>query len=179
MTITNEFEDKFTKIGKPKPEKVSKTKKKPVRSARKSLILNLDKLVKEIVLDRDLHCVVPPPKNGHSDVRQPGHLISRTRESVRWDLYNVNEQCSGDNMLHEFFPHKYISWFIEKFGLEQYNRLCEDAVKVQKLQLYELQELFDQLKKIRQKQIVENLQGNKYAPYFTQQEILSGLWSEK
>jgi hypothetical protein len=81
-------------------------------------------------------------------------------------------------MLHEFQPERFTNWFLGKFGVDQYARLVQDAEKVSKLQLYELQELLDQLKKIRQRQIVETLAGNPYKPYFSQKDILSGAWDK-
>jgi hypothetical protein len=81
-------------------------------------------------------------------------------------------------MLHEFQPERFTNWFLGKFGVEQYTRLVQDAEKVSKLQLYELQEMLDQLKKIRQKQITKSLMGEPYKPYFSQKDILSGAWDK-
>lgn len=163
-------------LGKPKPEKEAKTKKRKKVSERKQLEKKLDLLCREIVLDRDVHCVCPPPSNGHSSVLQCGHLITRSKESVRWDLRNLNAQCSGCNLLHEYNPHRYTMWFIHKFGLCVYEHLFVDADKITKLQVYELQELYDQMKKIREKQLISALSGEPFKPYFTQKEILSGAW---
>jgi hypothetical protein len=160
-----------------KPEKIVKIKKRKVKSARALLVGKLDSACRDIILDRDYSCVCVVG-NGHKGPRTSGHLISRTRESVRWDLYNIHEQCGGHNMLHEYQPERFTSWFLGKFGVDQYARLVQDAEKVSKLQLYELQELLDQLKKIRQRQIVETLAGNPWKPYFSQKDILSGAWSK-
>lgn len=164
---------------KPKPVKTLRVRKVKKSSQRKLLINNLDKIVREIVLDRDVRCVVfPAPAKGHSDVRQAGHIISRTKWSVRWSLFNVHSQCSSCNMLHEHFSFRYINWFLGEFGVDKYRAMCQEAETVSKLQLYELQELLDQLKKIRQKQLVENLTGNTWKPYFSQADILSGAWNK-
>lgn len=162
----------------PKPEKKAKKIRVKRLSERKSLVAGLDKAVREIVLERDAKCVLLPPQNGHSSTLQAGHLVTRGKMSVRWDLYNVNCQCSGDNLLHEHFPHKYTQWFLDKFGVDQYTRLCKDADSANKLQAYELKELLDQLKKIRQKQLVASLSGETFVPRFTQAEILSGAWEK-
>lgn len=161
-------------LGKPKPVKEKKRKK---ASERKILERKLDSICREIVVDRDVNCVCPPPKNGHSTVIQCGHLITRSKESVRWDLRNMNAQCSSCNLLHEYYPHIYTNWFVSHFGQVEYAVLCDRAEKVEKMQLYELQELYDQLKKIREKQLICNLSGEPFKPYFTQKEILSGAWS--
>ena len=165
---------------KERPQKVVVVKEKrryKHKTERQLLIGKLDHVIREIILDRDLRCVCVAT-NGHKGTRTSGHLISRTRESVRWDLYNVHEQCGGHNMLHEYQPERFTSWFLEKFGVEQYSRLVQDAEEVKKLQLYELQEMLDQLKKIRQKQLQSVLMGEPYKPYYTQKDILSGAWSK-
>lgn len=163
-----------------KPEKVVKEKRRYKRKTERQLLeVKLDHVIREIILDRDLKCVQPIKTiGGHRGARTSGHLISRTRESVRWDLYNVHEQCGGHNILHEYQPEKFTSWFLEMFGVEQYSRLVHDADQVGKLQLYELQELLDQLKKIRQKQLQSMLMGEPWKPYFTQKDILSGAWNK-
>lgn len=163
---------------KPKPAKIVKIKKRRKTSERKLLERKLDALCREIVLDRDIRCVCPPPSKGHSDTMQAGHLISRTKESVRWSLMNVHAQCASCNLLHEHFPHRYVNWFLGKFGIQHYESLCLDADKSIKLQVYELQELYEQMKKIRQLQLERSLTGNPWRPYFTQAEILSGAWSK-
>lgn len=153
-----------------KPKKINK------KTERKLLVQKLDHICRDIVLDRDIRCVCPPPTRGHSDVRQCGHLITRSKESVRWDLYNLSEQCGGCNILHEHVPHRYTNWFISKFGVLVYQDLVRRAEVVKKLQLYELQELLDQLKQIRQKQLQAVLAGEVYKPHYSQQDILSGAW---
>ena len=176
IEITNEVSISTPRISKPKPVKELKAKKRRKRSERKILESRLDALCRLIVVDRDIRCVCPPPDNGHSTVIQCGHLITRSKESVRWSLLNLHAQCSSCNMRHEFLPHYYTNWFIGKFGAEQYASLCADSERIQKLQLYELQELEDQMKKIRNKQLVASLSGEPWRPYFTQAEILSGSW---
>lgn len=161
-------------IPKPKPVKI-KHKKRKVKTSRQLLELQLDQIVREIVLARDSGCVCAPPKNGHSIILQPGHLISRKNKLTRWDLYCVNCQCSSCNLLHNYKPEIYTQWFLEKWGVETYTALVFEARGVGKYQEYELIELLEQLRKIRQKQI-EDLT---FKPYFTQKEILSGAWEKK
>lgn len=166
---------------KPKPVKVNKTKVRKTKkvSQRKLLVKQLDAIVKAIVLDRDLHCVCEAPKtNGHSDVRTPGHLISRTKESVRWGLNNVFEQCLSCNFLHEHQAHRFTGWFLKTFGEEAYWKLCLEADAVCKLQVYELEELLGQLKKIRELQLKAIVEDKPYKPYYSQRDILSGAWAK-
>jgi hypothetical protein len=165
-------------LGKPKPTKSAKKlrgRRRKKLSERQVLIRKLDLVTRSVVLARDGYCVCPPSNKGHSKVRQAGHIISRTRESVRWDLYNVHQQCSSCNMLHEWFPHRFVNQFLVNFGIEKYRQLCERAETVSKLQVYELYELIEQMNEIRAKVI----QDKDFKPYFTQQEIMSGVWAEK
>ena len=167
---------------KPKPQKSIKVvesgkRKYKFKTERQTLKKKLDDVVREIILDRDNGCVLPAVRP-HAGRRTRGHVISCTAESVEWDLYNVNEQCGGCNYYHEHRADVYIDWFIQRFGLEEWNRLRHDADHAEKLQVYELQELLDQLKKIRQKQIQSMLMGEPWKPYFTQKDILSGAWNK-
>ena len=157
---------------KPKPVKQVKEKRKyRKKTAKQKTEQALDAIVKEIVLARDNGCVCPSPESGHSNVRQPGHLISRRARTLRWDLRNVSEQCSSCNLIHNVRPEYYTKWFIESFGQENYAKLVEDG-KPGKLYPYELDELLEQLKLIREKQ----LSDPKWKPYFSQKDILSGAW---
>jgi hypothetical protein len=105
-------------------------------------------------------------------------LITASKWSTRFDLMNVHEQCSSCNSRHEDFPHYFIDWFLKNFGAEEWHRLCQDSDKIADLKMYELEELLDQLKKIRQKQITKSLMGEPYKPYFSQKDILSGAWDK-
>lgn len=132
----------------------------------------LNSVVRDIVLLRDGFCVCPAPLNGHGRKRQPGHLISRGKRSVKYDLRNVNEQCDSCNGLHENYPERYNNWYVNKFGLDAYNELCADGIKVVDLSVAELEELLNQLTEIHQKQLSEKT----FKPRFSQRQILSGEW---
>lgn len=157
-----------------KPVKKTKTKKRKKKTERQLAEIRLDALVKEIVLHRDNHCVCPPPVKGHTQVRTPGHLISRGKESVKWDLMNVHEQCSGCNARHEHYPEIFTNWFIGKFGQGGYMSLVERSYRVNKLTLDDLETLEFELTEIQKWQ---ERTGRK--PYFTQKQILSGEWNEQ
>lgn len=161
--------------GKPKPVKALKTKKRVSKvSSRGKLISTAHALMREIVIARDEKCVCPPTKNGHSSTLQAGHLIKSTKGAVRWDLFNVHAQCSACNQRHVHYEKYYTKWFVEKFGGEEYVRLCNLSDGVG-LKNYELDELIVQFKLIRQRQI----EDKDFRPYFTQSEIMSGAWSIK
>lgn len=158
----------------PKPEKKAKTKPRKKKTPRQLAEIRLDELVKQIVLARDNGCVCPAPEKGHSSVRTPGHIITRGKESIKWDLMNVHEQCQSCNGRHVHFPEYYTKWFIDKFGGDQYVELVERGYKVQKLTSENLEELEFELTEIQKWQ---ERTGRK--AYFTQRDILSGAWKEK
>ena len=133
----------------------------------------LDTMVREIVLRRDGFCVCPVPLAGrHGEKRQPGHLITRGKESVKWDLRNVNEQCQVCNILHEHYPERYNNWYANKFGMESYNDLCEDGDVSIKLSIEELETLMAQLAEVNRMQLADK----NFKPRFSQKQLLSGEW---
>lgn len=60
---------------------------------------------------------------GSRDRLQAGHLISRGKHSVRFDLRNVFTVCSKHNLLHKHYPEIMTGWYIKKFGAEAYEAL--------------------------------------------------------
>lgn len=123
------------------------SKPKPVRRKapeRKTLVAKLDKITSEIVRRRDGECVLCGKRTG----LQCGHVISRMKYAVRWDLTNTNTQCDGCNLHHNYQPHKYINWFIGKWGLKEWEALCRRAEKpaMKTVELHALLERMQDLK---------------------------------
>ena len=156
---------------KPKPSKADRPKRRKKKTERQLWERRLDGLVREIVLARDGFCVCP--SNKHTQIMQPGHLITRGRESVRWDLYNVNCQCSGCNLMHEYYPEIYTNWFIGRFGEDRYGQMVQDSITVSKLTIDQLETLYMNLIEVQKKQE----RDPKYRPYITQKELVNGLGS--
>lgn len=159
-------------LPKPKPIRALKPKKRKKVNSRTLLERRLDSLVREIVLDRDGLCVCPAPKKGHGNALQCGHLISRAKKRVKWDLFNCNVQCNSCNFIHEHHPHFYTQWFLREFGSEQYTRVCKDSEEMGKGSVEELESLLSELTSIRRRQ----LDDMTWKPYFTQKQILDGSW---
>lgn len=86
------------------------------KSPRKKLVAKLDKTFSEYIRARDGKCV----QCGATERLTCGHLITRSKYSVRWDSTNAFGQCSKCNLLHEYQPERFTSWFIEKYGKEKY-----------------------------------------------------------
>lgn len=170
MLSNNPYPDRPTPY--PKPVRVFRPKKRKKKTSRQLLEKQADALVREIVLKRDGFCVCPPPKKGHSDILQCGHLITRGKESVKWDLYNCNAQCSSCNGRHEHYWHYYEDWFLLEFGKEERLRISKDSDAGRKLSPYELEKLCGELTAIKMRQEVDK----NFKPRFSQSEILSGSW---
>lgn len=152
---------------------------KPLREKdiRKALEIVLDGVVREIVLKRDRFCVCPAPAKGHSDVLQCGHLITRNRESVKWDLWNCSCQCSSCNMRHSTSTgwQYYDGWFIREFGREERLRIESDSRISRKLSVEELETLVRELTAIKARQEVDK----DFVPRYSQAQILSGQWRKE
>jgi 5-methylcytosine-specific restriction endonuclease McrA len=115
-------------ISKPKPKRRKMTE-------RKKLVKRLDEVTREIVLKRDKFCVTC----GKTENLQCGHLITRARYGVRWDLMNCNAQCSGCNLRHEYQPEIYTRWFLNHYGEKEYQSLCNRAETQGKFTIDELE----------------------------------------
>ena len=159
-----------------KPEKRQKKSKKPVKkvSSHGALIKKAHSLMRDIVLIRDNGCVCPPPANGHSSVRQAGHIVRSMKGGSRFSLWNVHEQCSSCNGRHTRDWQIYQEWFINEFSNDRWLAVLEES-KNPGLKSCELEEVMVQLTTIKEKQ----LSNPEWKPRFTQQEILSGVWREK
>jgi 5-methylcytosine-specific restriction endonuclease McrA len=108
---------------------------------RKGLVRKLDKLVGDIVKQRDGICTTC---GSHSDL-QPGHLFSRVAYSTRWDLMNVYCQCRSCNLRHEYDPYPLTNYFIEIWGRKKLDELHFKYVHPVKFKDFQLQELYDNL----------------------------------
>ncbi len=163
----------------PKPAKKAKGKPRKKKTPRQIIVRDLDTLVREIVFYRD---PVSVPLSyqitdayeyavKHSGVDQPGHIISRAKVAVRWDLYNVHKQDANDNLLHEYYPEVYTQWFIGQFGVKRYEEMVNDSRIITKYSMDDLETLYVELVEIQKWQE----QTGKKA-YFTQRQIISGEW---
>jgi hypothetical protein len=169
---------------KPKPTPKAKSKKRKKKTPRQLIIIDLDNIIREIVFMRDENSAPLVYKEAidaqgaveyainHRGVPQPGHVISRGKMSVRWDLWNVHKQDASDNLLHEFYPEVYNQWVITKFGLNVWNRLVDESRRVWIYSMDDLETLYIELVEIKKKQE----DNPSWKPYFSQKEIVTGEW---
>jgi hypothetical protein len=89
----------------------------------KQLVKKLDTVFSLFIRNRDDYkcCVCGATKE--TAVIQCGHLITRSNFATRWDEKNCYAQCSGCNMAHEYHPEMMTHFFVNKFGVEEYNKL--------------------------------------------------------
>ena len=117
--------------------------KKP---SRKTLVRQLDALVSQFIRNRDKKCVVCGSKKDLTN----GHLFTRAAYSTRWDVSengNCHCQCSSCNLRHEYDHYPFSRFYIEKFGLENYDELHFRHRQARKWKDFELMELRDKMRK--------------------------------
>lgn len=163
-------------LGKPKPTRETRRKlvkapilppkakvKRKKKTTRQKLVKALDTIVREIVFARDAQAAplvyrdlideetgeTINPAAMKTDVDHPGHIISRARMSVRWDLRNVHRQNAAHNLLHEYYPEVYNQWFINMFGLEAWNELVNDSKQVSTYSTAQLETLLFNLTEVQ------------------------------
>lgn len=171
---------------KPKPSKEDKPKKRKKKTPRQLLVRNLDTIIREIIMVRDPESVpliykTVLEENGavdysinHYGVPQCGHVISRGKMPTRWDLRNCHKQDASDNLLHEYYPEVYITWYIDKFGLDNWKELLDDSRRLWKYSIDDLETLYMELVEVQKK--IESTPN--WKPYFSQKDIMSGAWNE-
>lgn len=112
--------------------------KKPKKS---TLTNKLDKICSEIVHHRG-RC----ERCGNRRTLQCCHIFSRSNRSVRWSLINLLCLCAGCH----FWGHKNPVLFTEfvrgLLSKEGYDELKQEAIKIKKWTIEELEELYNRLK---------------------------------
>jgi len=109
-----------------------------MNNERKKIEKRLDKLLRQIVIERDKRCVTC---GSDSAILQCGHLITRNCKSVKYDLFNVACQCRNCNFKHEYYPQHYFNWFVKKYGEEELERLTQRSNQIKKYSISELETL--------------------------------------
>ena len=115
--------------------------KRKNKSERLKLVDELNTVVSLIVRLRDGKCV----QCWALTRLTCGHLITRSKYVVRWDLDNCHCQCSSCNLSHEYNPHPYTLWYIKKFGKDKYEALVKKSNTSVKFSDKDLRELLANL----------------------------------
>ena len=125
---------------------------------RKGIVRKLDETLRKIVMVRDGECVTCPlwkkykPDFEGSDVLQAGHLLTRGKGVIKYDLNNVYCQCKTCNFLHEGRPEFLTTYVIGVIGKKKYEDLVFKGNKAKPIKTWELQELLTELEKMLEKE---------------------------
>jgi hypothetical protein len=125
-------------VRKPKKKKgLNRVRKTPVGKLKKIA----DSLMSKWIIARDKKCITCGTTTGLTN----SHLITRGKNSVRWDSVNCNCQCFSCNLRHEYYPEYYTKWFIKNYGQLMYEDLVDRSqvlVKVNRAHLERVIELY-------------------------------------
>lgn len=131
---------KFPKpVSKPKKKRrLPRTRKTPVGKLKRLA----DSLMSKYIIARDKKCVTCGVAVGLTN----SHLITRGKNSVRWDDVNCNCQCYSCNLRHEYYPEYYTKWFIQNYGQAMYEDLVDRSQKLVKVNRAYLDYIIDHIK---------------------------------
>lgn len=124
---------------KPKPKP---TKRK--RTERQELDDECMEYIKHIVRLRDKGCVTPGNCYGYLTA---SHWQPRACKKTRYDLQNINCQCSSHNIRHNHFQAPYNLYMIKHYGCDICRTISQEAsVTGWKWSIDELRQIRDGLK---------------------------------
>lgn len=107
------------------------------KPSRRKLILQLDKITREKVFNRDGYKCV---QCGSTQNLTLGHVFSRRILRTRWDLRNVWCQCLACNLKHVYNQYPFFKVIEEKLGKEEFEKLYYDFSNPQPVKTFELKE---------------------------------------
>ena len=94
-------------------------------------------MTRDLVMALEKRCITC----GSVSNLQCGHLFTRSKYSVRWDLDNCHAQCPGCNLRHEYDPHVYVAAYLTLYGLDAYQSLYRRAETPRKWSTDQLEDL--------------------------------------
>lgn len=120
-------------------------KKSKKKTERQTLDSECMKYIKEIVRLRDGGCVTPSPSCG--GYLTASHWQKRGKSRTRYDLRNINCQCSNCNQRHNHYTGPYDTYMLKHYGYDVCLELAEAASLVAwKWSVVELCEIRDGLR---------------------------------
>lgn len=87
------------------------------------------------------------------------HFVTRAKFSTRWDFSNAAASCRSCNMEMEYNPHKFIQWYIKRYGLTGYEDLVRRSNIIPKFSDDHLEEKLLTLKASRAQQAEDDRMG--------------------
>lgn len=89
-------------------------------------------------------------------IEQCFHFVTRAKFATRWDFSNAAASCRSCNMEMEYNPHKFIQWYIKRYGLGGYEDLVRRSNIIPKFSDDHLEEKLLTLKSSRSQQAEDN-----------------------
>lgn len=129
---------------KPKPVKAKKKRRVKRRPERSVLDAECMGYIKQIVRLRDGGCVTPSPSCG--GYLTASHWQKRAKQYTRYDMRNINCQCSNCNGRHNNYTSYYDVFMLKKYGYDVCLELSERASITWKWSIIQLREIRDNLK---------------------------------
>src|SRR5574343_718996 len=109
-------------------------KKRGRKLSRKGLVKKLDDVFSKFIRARDSRCVIC----GTMQDLTNGHLFSRVAYSTRWSEINCHCQCMSCNYKHELDAYPFTRWFIDHYGIEEYDRLHAEYKSIKKFKDFDI-----------------------------------------
>jgi 5-methylcytosine-specific restriction endonuclease McrA len=114
-------------------------------SSRSAIKNKLDKIISKIVRSKG-YCVWCGSKR--TEILQCAHIYSRNNLSVRWDLENLVCLCAGCHFKAHQQPIEFTEWVKTFLGQDKYDRLRIRANTLYQWKIYELEALYESLRKL-------------------------------
>jgi hypothetical protein len=131
-------------VAKPKPIKQKKKRGGKTHSERSTLDTECMEYIKMIVRLRDGGCVTLGASCG--GYLTASHWQKRGKQYTRYDLRNINCQCSNCNGRHNNYTSYYDAFMLKKYGYDICLELSERASMSWKWSIVQLREIRDGLK---------------------------------
>lgn len=121
--------------------------KKQKRTERQRLDDECCEYLKQIVRLRDKTCVTPSPSCG--GYLCASHWVKRGKKRCKYDLRNVNCQCSNCNQRHNHYTSYYNNYMRHKYGEDVMRELDQMGMLVKyEWSIPELREIRDGLRQV-------------------------------
>jgi len=95
---------------------------KKSKTERQKLVKRLDDVFSLYIRERDKQSVF----SGSMENLNCFHIFSRVSYSTRWDEKNAFASTNAENLIYEhdtYFQHQVHTWYIDKFGQDQFDLL--------------------------------------------------------
>ena len=112
------------------------------KMTRKGLVKKLDKLAREIILERDCYRCVTCGSNSRIGW---SHVFSRRTYNTRWDLINGHAQCWKHNYGHVRDQYPYFEWFKQEYGANAFHLLRKKFDEVHRWTMQDFKDKLEEL----------------------------------